>query len=86
MLRAPVRRSRRANPGPAGYDRFSAFGALFASLDPEATAALLKRFVPLMETAYGELGVGSPDVLVRVRQAIDVVLTSHNRDQKAPSA
>ena len=61
---------------PAGYDRFNAFGALFASLDPEATAALLKRFVPLMETAYGELGVGSPDVLVRVRQAIDVVLTT----------
>jgi hypothetical protein len=61
---------------PAGYDRFNAFGALFASLDPEATAALLKSFVPLMETAYGELGVGSPDVLVRVRQAIDVVLTT----------
>lgn len=61
---------------PAGYDRFNAFGALFASLDPEATAALLKSFVPLMETAYGELGVGAPDVLVRVRQAIDVVLTT----------
>ena len=61
---------------PAGYDRFNAIGALFASLDPEATAALLKSFVPLMETAYGELGVGSPDVLVRVRQAIDVVLTT----------
>jgi hypothetical protein len=29
-----------------------------------------------METAYGELGVGAPDVLVRVRQAIDVVLTT----------
>ena len=61
---------------PAGYDRFNAFGALFASLEPEATAALLKSFVPLMETAYGELGVGAPDVLVRVRQAIDVVLTT----------
>ena len=61
---------------PAGYDRFNAIGALFASLDPEATAALLKSFVPLMETAYGELGVGSPDVLVRVRQGIDVVLTT----------
>ena len=61
---------------PAGYDRFNAIGALFASLDPEATAALLKSFVPLMETAYGELGVGTPDVLVRVRQAIDVVLTT----------
>ena len=61
---------------PAGYARFNAIGALFASLDPKASAALLKSFVPLMETAYAELGVGSPDVLVRVRQAIDVVLTT----------
>ena len=61
---------------PAGYARFNNVGALFASLDPEASAALLKSFVPLMEAAYGELGVGTPDVLVRVGQAIDVLLAT----------
>ena len=59
---------------PKGYARFDTFVDTVLSVPPAASAALIRRYSPLIAEALGELGEGKRDPLETVRAAIDQAL------------
>jgi hypothetical protein len=68
-----LEREGRAVPDPAGFRRYDAFAAAFASLDTEAGVALYRRARPLVEEAWRALG-GAGGFDARLRAALGLLL------------
>ena len=59
---------------PDSYGRYDSVALVFASLDPEGTAALYRELEPLIDDAYAEIGPKNPDFDDRLDRAFDLLL------------
>ena len=59
---------------PASHRRYDAVAGIAASLDPAGTAELYRRFLPLMDEAYRELGYPDTAFAATFRRAVGRVL------------
>ncbi len=58
------------------YRRYDNYVTLFAMLDPDALVALYRRFSPLLEEAFGEMGLKKPNFHSVLISAIDQLLAA----------
>jgi hypothetical protein len=59
---------------PASYRRFDLLAATFVSLDTEGVARLYSQLHPLLQEAYGELGLPAPSFDAVLTDAVGNVL------------
>ena len=59
---------------PDSYKRYDPVADVFASLDAEETVILFRRFRPVIDQAYSELGYPDTDFEVTLKKAIDELL------------
>jgi hypothetical protein len=65
---------------PASYRRYDALAAAVAALDAQAVAAAYRRFAPLCEEAYRELGYPEGGFEARLRTALALLATTPRID------
>ena len=60
---------------PDSYERYDPVANVFSSLDPEETVILFRRFKPVIDEAYSELGYPDTDFEGTLKKAINELLT-----------
>jgi hypothetical protein len=58
----------------SSYERYDVIADVFASLDAKSVAEIYRTMKPLVEEAYGELGVSEEDFDERLSRAFEVLL------------
>ena len=69
-----VRRNDTPYLNPQSYRRYDRLAGVVAALEPSQAVAFLRLTEPLMQEAYGELGLQDVDVKDRLRRAIDLLI------------
>ncbi len=69
---------------PASFKRYDPYVAILTSLQTEQLVTLYERYEPLIEQAYGEIGVPDSSFEERLVQAIDLLLDTPEMTTQIP--
>lgn len=69
-----VKRGGTFYPDPESYERYNVVADVFVSLDTEAAVRQFRRFKPLIQEAYAELGYPNTDFQITLAAAIEELL------------